>query len=159
MNFRPTQVKWQLMVASCYRRSGRKIVLTNLTHLAKNVILKSHYSCFYVFRKLSESTWDLQGHSSEISRKRWMYISEFLFLYTDLWPSSISSSHVFVCWAGLRFLVRLCTDMGLKEVQDYATKLKKVEKMKEIREQVLCSLLVLLKCWLFWIPQMEENSQ
>ncbi|KAK1797505.1 hypothetical protein P4O66_000762 [Electrophorus voltai] len=37
--------------------------------------------------------------------------------------------------SGLRFLVRLCTDMGLKEVQDYATKLKKVEKMKEIREQ------------------------
>ncbi|XP_058247375.1 intraflagellar transport protein 88 homolog isoform X2 [Hemibagrus wyckioides] len=35
----------------------------------------------------------------------------------------------------LRFLVRLCTDMGLKEVQDYATKLKKVEKMKAIREQ------------------------
>ncbi|XP_041663689.1 intraflagellar transport protein 88 homolog [Cheilinus undulatus] len=35
----------------------------------------------------------------------------------------------------LRFLVRLCTDMGLKEVQEYATKLKKVEKMKEIREQ------------------------
>ncbi|XP_060732172.1 intraflagellar transport protein 88 homolog isoform X2 [Tachysurus vachellii] len=35
----------------------------------------------------------------------------------------------------LRFLVRLCTDMGLKEVQDYATKLKKVERMKEIREQ------------------------
>ncbi|XP_058259556.1 intraflagellar transport protein 88 homolog [Hemibagrus wyckioides] len=35
----------------------------------------------------------------------------------------------------LRFLVRLCADMGLKEVQDYATKLKKVEKMKAIREQ------------------------
>ncbi|KPP59966.1 intraflagellar transport protein 88-like, partial [Scleropages formosus] len=35
----------------------------------------------------------------------------------------------------LRFLVRLCTDMDLKEVQDYATKLKKVEKMKEMREQ------------------------
>lgn len=26
--------------------------------------------------------------------------------------------------------------MGLKEVQEYATKLKKVEKMKELREQV-----------------------
>lgn len=26
--------------------------------------------------------------------------------------------------------------MGLKEVQDYATKLKKAEKMKELREQV-----------------------
>ncbi|XP_068276175.1 intraflagellar transport protein 88 homolog isoform X2 [Nyctibius grandis] len=35
----------------------------------------------------------------------------------------------------LRFLVRLCTDMGLKEVQEYTTKLKKVEKLKEIREQ------------------------
>ncbi|KAL7983341.1 hypothetical protein Chor_000217, partial [Crotalus horridus] len=53
----PTQVKWQLMVASCYRRSG------------------------------------------------------------------------------LRFLVRLCTDMGMKEVQEYATKLKRVEKLKELREQ------------------------
>lgn len=29
--------------------------------------------------------------------------------------------------------------MGLKEVQEYATKLKKVEKMKEIREQVCLS--------------------
>uniref|UniRef100_A0A452FFY1 Intraflagellar transport protein 88 homolog n=1 Tax=Capra hircus TaxID=9925 RepID=A0A452FFY1_CAPHI len=36
---------------------------------------------------------------------------------------------------GLRFLVRLCTDIGLKEVQEYATKLKRLEKMKEIREQ------------------------
>jgi hypothetical protein len=36
---------------------------------------------------------------------------------------------------GLRFLVHLCTDMGLK-FQEYATKLKRVEKMKEIREQV-----------------------
>nr|XP_057939067.1 intraflagellar transport protein 88 homolog isoform X2 [Doryrhamphus excisus] len=37
--------------------------------------------------------------------------------------------------SGLRFLVRLSQDMGLQEVQDYATKLKKVEKMKELREQ------------------------
>uniref|UniRef100_A0A3P8U4J0 Intraflagellar transport protein 88 homolog n=1 Tax=Amphiprion percula TaxID=161767 RepID=A0A3P8U4J0_AMPPE len=65
----PTQVKWQLMVASCYRRSGKNDIFIYLT------------------------------------------------------------------FHGLRFLVRLCTDMGLKEVQDYATKLKKVEKMKEIREQ------------------------
>lgn len=35
----------------------------------------------------------------------------------------------------LRFLVRLCTDIGLKEVQEYAAKLKRLEKMKEIREQ------------------------
>lgn len=37
---------------------------------------------------------------------------------------------------GLRFLVRLCTDIGLKEAQEYATKLKRLEKMKETREQV-----------------------
>ncbi|XP_061648469.1 intraflagellar transport protein 88 homolog isoform X1 [Phyllopteryx taeniolatus] len=35
----------------------------------------------------------------------------------------------------LRFLVRLSQDMGLQEVQDYTSKLKKVEKMKELREQ------------------------
>ncbi|CAJ0929149.1 unnamed protein product [Ranitomeya imitator] len=35
----------------------------------------------------------------------------------------------------LRFLVRLCTDIGLKEVQEYTTKLKKAEKMKELKEQ------------------------
>ncbi|KAL4609141.1 hypothetical protein GN956_G24396 [Arapaima gigas] len=76
----PTQVKWQLMVASCYRRSGN-------------------------YQKALETYKD-------IHRK---------------FPENIEC---------LRFLVRLCTDMGLKEVQDYATKLKKVEKMKELREQV-----------------------
>ncbi|KAG9349713.1 hypothetical protein JZ751_028161 [Albula glossodonta] len=75
----PTQVKWQLMVASCYRRSGN-------------------------YQKALETY-------KNIHRK---------------FPESIEC---------LRFLVRLCSDMGLKEVQDYATKLKKVEKMKEKREQ------------------------
>nr|XP_046260673.1 intraflagellar transport protein 88 homolog isoform X3 [Scatophagus argus] len=75
----PTQVKWQLMVASCYRRSGN-------------------------YQRALETYKD-------IHRK---------------FPENVEC---------LRFLVRLCTDMGLKEVQDYATKLKKVEKMKEIREQ------------------------
>uniref|UniRef100_A0A3Q3XBH9 Uncharacterized protein n=1 Tax=Mola mola TaxID=94237 RepID=A0A3Q3XBH9_MOLML len=75
----PTQVKWQLMVASCYRRSGN-------------------------YPKALETYKD-------IHRK---------------FPENVEC---------LRFLVRLCADMGLKEVQDYATKLKKVEKMKEIREQ------------------------
>ncbi|XP_076857925.1 intraflagellar transport protein 88 homolog isoform X2 [Brachyhypopomus gauderio] len=75
----PTQVTWQLMVASCYRRSGN-------------------------YQKALETYKD-------IHRK---------------FPDNVEC---------LRFLVRLCTDMGLKEVQDYATKLKKVEKMKETREQ------------------------
>uniref|UniRef100_A0A8C9WFQ6 Intraflagellar transport protein 88 homolog n=1 Tax=Scleropages formosus TaxID=113540 RepID=A0A8C9WFQ6_SCLFO len=76
----PTQVKWHLMVASCYRRSGN-------------------------YQKALDTYKD-------IHRK---------------FPENIEC---------LRFLVRLCTDMDLKEVQDYATKLKKVEKMKEMREQV-----------------------
>ena len=40
---------------------------------------------------------------------------------------------------GLKFLVRLCTDLGLKDAQEYANKLKKAEKAKEVREQVLVS--------------------
>uniref|UniRef100_K7FEY0 Intraflagellar transport 88 n=1 Tax=Pelodiscus sinensis TaxID=13735 RepID=K7FEY0_PELSI len=75
----PTQVKWQLMVASCYRRSGN-------------------------YQKALDTY-------KEIHRK---------------FPENVEC---------LRFLVRLCTDMGLKEVQEYATKLKRVEKLKEIREQ------------------------
>ncbi|XP_050924908.1 intraflagellar transport protein 88 homolog isoform X3 [Lates calcarifer] len=75
----PTQVKWQLMVASCYRRSGN-------------------------YQKALETYKDIHHK----------------------FPENVEC---------LRFLVRLCTDMGLKEVQEYATKLKKVEKMKEIREQ------------------------
>ncbi|KAM4731194.1 intraflagellar transport protein 88 homolog isoform 5-T5 [Anableps anableps] len=75
----PTQVKWQLIVASCYRRSGN-------------------------YQKALETY-------KEIHRR---------------FPENVEC---------LRFLVRLSTDMGLKEVQEYATKLKKVEKMKELREQ------------------------
>ncbi|KAL2311028.1 hypothetical protein Nmel_002715 [Mimus melanotis] len=75
----PTQVKWQLMVASCYRRSGN-------------------------YQKALEKY-------KVIHRK---------------FPENVEC---------LRFLVRLCTDMGLKEVQEYITKLKKAEKLKEIREQ------------------------
>ena len=38
--------------------------------------------------------------------------------------------------AGLKFLVRICTDLGLKDAQDYANKLKKAEKTAKIREEV-----------------------
>ncbi|XP_014823004.1 PREDICTED: intraflagellar transport protein 88 homolog isoform X2 [Poecilia mexicana] len=75
----PNFVKWQLIVASCYRRSGN-------------------------YQKALETY-------KEIHRR---------------FPENVEC---------LRFLVRLSTDMGLKEVQEYATKLKKAEKMKEIREQ------------------------
>ncbi|KAJ3660276.1 hypothetical protein Zmor_004731 [Zophobas morio] len=36
----------------------------------------------------------------------------------------------------LRFLVRLCNDMGMREAQDYILELKKLEKAKEVRERV-----------------------
>jgi len=32
--------------------------------------------------------------------------------------------------------VRICTDLGLKDVQDYAQKLKKAEKARELKQQV-----------------------
>ena len=41
------------------------------------------------------------------------------------------------CVSGLKFLVRLCTDMNLKEADEYANKLKKAEKMQKLREEVL----------------------
>nr|KAG5694497.1 hypothetical protein BaRGS_014228 [Batillaria attramentaria] len=75
----PTQVKWHLMIASCYRRSGN-------------------------YHKALETY-------QHIHRK---------------FPDNVEC---------LKFLVRLCTDLGLKEAQEYANKLKKAEKAKELREQ------------------------
>ena len=50
------------------------------------------------------------------------------------------SSFQYYSWivfsAGLKFLVRICTDLGLKDVQDFAQKLKKAEKARELKEQV-----------------------
>lgn len=42
---------------------------------------------------------------------------------------------MFECVSGLKFLVRICSDLGLKEAQEYATKLKKAEKAKELKDQ------------------------
>ncbi|KAM8857880.1 intraflagellar transport protein 88 homolog isoform 1-T1 [Synchiropus picturatus] len=75
----PSQVKWQLMVASCYRRSGN-------------------------YQKALETYKDV--HTK--------------------FPENVEC---------LRFLIRLGKDMGLNEVQEYTTKLKKAEKMKELKEQ------------------------
>ncbi|XP_071442455.1 intraflagellar transport protein 88 homolog [Hetaerina americana] len=36
----------------------------------------------------------------------------------------------------LRFLVRLCSDLGLKEAMEYALELKKAEKSKDVRERI-----------------------
>lgn len=51
---------------------------------------------------------------------------------------------------GLKFLIRLCTDLGLaKEAQDYAVKLKKVEKVFVI---CVCCLVLLCPCLLKLLP-------
>lgn len=39
----------------------------------------------------------------------------------------------------LRFLVRLCSDLGMREAQDYIMELKKLEKAREVRERVQSS--------------------
>lgn len=44
----------------------------------------------------------------------------------------------------MKFLVRICSDLGLKEAQEYATKLKKAEKAKELKEQVSLRKLILM---------------
>ncbi|KAK6171274.1 hypothetical protein SNE40_019498 [Patella caerulea] len=75
----PNQVKWQLMIASCHRRSGN-------------------------YQQALETY-------KQIHRK---------------FPDNVEC---------LKFLVRLCTDLGLKDAQEYATKLKKAEKAKELKEQ------------------------
>lgn len=79
----PSQVKWQLMVASCHRRSGN---YQHALHTYKQI-----------HRKFPENT---------------------------------------EC---LKFLVRLCTDLGLQEAAEYAIKLKKAEKAKELKEQRVAS--------------------
>ena len=35
----------------------------------------------------------------------------------------------------LKFLVRLCADMGLGDAQEYANRLKRIEKTKQLRDQ------------------------
>lgn len=37
---------------------------------------------------------------------------------------------------GLKFLIRLCSDLGLKEAAEFALELKKAEKAKEVRERI-----------------------
>ena len=75
----PDEVKWHLMIASCYRRSGNY-------HRA------------------------LETYKS-IHRR---------------FPENVEC---------LKFLVKLSSDMGLREAQEYAMELKKAEKAREIRDQ------------------------
>ena len=58
-------------------------------------------------------------------------------IQTYLIMNLIIASHVLS--TGLKFLVRLCTDLGLKDAQEYATKLKKAEKAQKLREEVCIS--------------------
>ncbi|XP_061428942.1 LOW QUALITY PROTEIN: intraflagellar transport protein 88 homolog [Lethenteron reissneri] len=75
----PTQVKWRLMVASCYRRSG--------------------------------------NYQKALETYKMVHVQ---------FPENVEC---------LKFLVRLCNDMGLKEAQEYATKLKRAEKARDVKEQ------------------------
>jgi hypothetical protein len=46
--------------------------------------------------------------------------------------------------SGLKFLVRLSTDMNLADAHDYANKLKKAEKMQKMREEVYSFIIISL---------------
>ncbi|RDD37238.1 Intraflagellar transport protein 88-like protein [Trichoplax sp. H2] len=75
----PNEVKWQLMVASCYR------------------IIGNYNRALDKYKQIHEK-----------------------------FPENTDC---------LKFLVRVCTDLGMKEAQEYAGKLKKAEKAKEIKQQ------------------------
>ena len=66
------------------------------------------------------------------------------------------SAYVFV---GLKFLVRLCTDMNLKESQEYANKLKKAEKMQKLREEVITIVVAMLHVHLSFCPLALQCSR
>ncbi|CAF0918215.1 unnamed protein product [Brachionus calyciflorus] len=81
---RPHQVKWHLMVASCYRKSGNYAAA-----------LEKYKQIHYRFPENTEC---------------------------------------------IKFLVRICSDLGYtQEAQDYATKLKKAEKMIEVKQARISS--------------------
>ncbi|KAJ3218850.1 Intraflagellar transport protein 88 [Dinochytrium kinnereticum] len=71
----PGEVKWQLMIASCYRRSG------------------NYQQAFETYKRIHEK-----------------------------FPENVEC---------LRFLVRICTDLGMKDVQEYVSRLARVEKARE----------------------------
>lgn len=75
----PTQINWQLMVASCYRKIGN---------------YQQALQCY-----------------KEIHKK---------------FPENVDC---------LKFLVKLCSDLGLKESQEYSLKLRKAEKLQEAKRQ------------------------
>ncbi|KAI9209698.1 uncharacterized protein BJ171DRAFT_484804 [Polychytrium aggregatum] len=73
----PQEVKWQLMIASCYRRSG------------------NYQQAFENYKRIHEK-----------------------------FPENTEC---------LRFLVRICTDLGMKEVHEYAAKLSRAEKAQQAK--------------------------
>jgi len=75
----PDDVKWQLMIASCFRRSG------------------NYHKALETYRTVHRR-----------------------------FPENVEC---------LRFLVKLASDMGLKEAADYAMELKKAERAKDLHEQ------------------------
>ena len=64
--------------------------------------------------------------------KPWIYGALTSLALCLLWSRLCLS----IDFEGLKFLVRICTDLGLKDVQDYAQKLKKAEKARELKQQV-----------------------
>ncbi|XP_017403672.2 intraflagellar transport protein 88 homolog [Cebus imitator] len=115
----PTQVKWQLMVASCFRRSEHK-----------NDPGKESIWPGAVAHACNAST--LGGRGRWVSGSVRIGLMEKDPLIPLPRNSVLPGPEIAKC---LRFLVRLCTDLGLKDAQEYARKLKRLEKMKEVREQ------------------------
>lgn len=128
------EVVWQSWkdCVSLIKLTSNLDIVTRVINCASGCLLKG------IISELSRPIRTFTANSQKTQNVTYTSIFSLSFTSQRCTPSGNKFHVSFLCWLGLRFLVRLCTDMGLKEVQDYATKLKKVEKMKEIREQVEC---------------------
>lgn len=107
----PHEVKWQLMVASCYRRMGN---YAQALDMYKEVHKRDpeNIECTLVFI----------GPSSPLH-----YFSLVVFLL-------LICSHLFFFSTGLRYLCTLAKDLNDKGYEEYSKKLRKAERLLESKE-------------------------
>ena len=102
----PTEVRWGLMIASCFRRSGNySEALERYKRIHDKFPDNAECKCFFFVFFLASP-----------------FRTTYPFLFFK----------ILLLFLGLRFLVRICTDLGTKDVGDYISKLSKLEqKSKE----------------------------
>lgn len=117
---RPNEAQWPLAMASCTQRVGNyhkalQLLKSTRSKFPENIecnapIFISFPYSFYEFFSLKNNSNKIPPKNKNAARKR----------YSKL-------PHQIAVFVGLRALIRLCTDLGLKEAGDYASDLRKLE--------------------------------